>query len=172
VPRRRSQRRKEWQAEKRKKNVKKEEEEKEKQEEKIHRNRAVPSIHAIRIWFRNFEATGSPLRKKGFGVTAAVRVAIESSPHRAARRHSAPLWLSEASVRRILHKDLHFCPYRIEATHAVHERYYVNIVKRIAVEMLQRVMGDVRRSWRVSRAEWWSSECCYFRKEGFLFAMR
>jgi len=30
----------------------------------IHRNRAVPSAHAIKTWFRNFEATGSTLKKK------------------------------------------------------------------------------------------------------------
>jgi hypothetical protein len=33
-----------------------------------HRNRAVPSAHAIKTWFRNFEATGSTLRKKGCSV--------------------------------------------------------------------------------------------------------
>ena len=27
----------------------------------IHRNRAVPSAHAIKTWVRNFEATGSTL---------------------------------------------------------------------------------------------------------------
>jgi len=31
----------------------------------IHRNRAVPSAHAIETWVRNFEATGSALKKKG-----------------------------------------------------------------------------------------------------------
>jgi hypothetical protein len=31
----------------------------------IHRNRAVPSTHAIKTWFRNFEATGSTLKNKG-----------------------------------------------------------------------------------------------------------
>ena len=30
----------------------------------IHRNRAVPSAHAIKTWVRNFEATGSTLRRK------------------------------------------------------------------------------------------------------------
>ena len=32
---------------------------------RIHCNRAVPSAHAIRTWVRNFEATGSALKKKG-----------------------------------------------------------------------------------------------------------
>jgi len=31
----------------------------------IHRNRAVPSAHAIKILVRNFGATGSALKKKG-----------------------------------------------------------------------------------------------------------
>ena len=30
----------------------------------IHHNRAVPSAHAIKTWVRNFEATGSTLKKK------------------------------------------------------------------------------------------------------------
>jgi hypothetical protein len=31
----------------------------------IHRNRVVPSAHAIKTWVRNFEATDSALKKKG-----------------------------------------------------------------------------------------------------------
>jgi hypothetical protein len=34
----------------------------------IHRNRAVPSAHAIKTWVRNFEATGSTLKKEGGSV--------------------------------------------------------------------------------------------------------
>ena len=30
----------------------------------IHRNRAVPSAHVIKTWVRNFEATGSALKKR------------------------------------------------------------------------------------------------------------
>jgi len=81
-------------------------------------NRAVPSAHAIKTWVRNFEATGSTIKKKGGSVKtvrapeniAVVREAIERSPHRSVRRHPVSLGLFEASVRRILHKDLHFCP--------------------------------------------------------------
>jgi hypothetical protein len=102
----------------------------------IHRNRAVPSAHAIKTWVRNFEATGSPLKKKGGSVKtvrtpeniAVVRKNIERSPHRSMRRHTLSLGLSEASVRRILHKDLHFCHYQIQVTHALYERDYVNRV--------------------------------------------
>ena len=39
----------------------------------IHRNRAVPSGHAIRPWVRNLEATGSTLKKKGGSVNSVER---------------------------------------------------------------------------------------------------
>jgi len=52
----------------------------------IHHNRAVPSAHAIKTWVRNFEATGSTLKKSGSVKTictpkniAVVREAIERS---------------------------------------------------------------------------------------------
>ena len=86
----------------------------------IHRNRAVPSAHTIKTWVRNFQTTGSALKEKGGCVKtvrtpkniAVVREAIERNPHRSAHRHSVSLGLSEARVRRILHKDLHFYPYK------------------------------------------------------------
>jgi hypothetical protein len=60
----------------------------------IHRNRAVSSAHAIKTWVRNFDATGSTLKKKGGSVKrlstpeniAVEREAIERSPHRSACR--------------------------------------------------------------------------------------
>jgi hypothetical protein len=102
----------------------------------IHRNRAVPSAHAIKIWVQNFEAIGSTLKKKGGSVKTVhtpenivvVREAIERSPHRSAQYHFASLGLSEASVQRILHKDLNFCTYKIQVTHALHECDYINRV--------------------------------------------
>jgi hypothetical protein len=73
---------------------------------RIHRNHAVPSAHAIKTRVRNFEATGSALKKKGGSVKtvrtpeniAVVREAIERSPHRFVHHHSVSLRLSEASV--------------------------------------------------------------------------
>jgi len=75
----------------------------------IHRNRAVPSAHDIKTWVRNFEATGSTLKKKGGSVKtvhtpeniAVVREAIERSSHRSAHRHSVSLGLSEISSLQI-----------------------------------------------------------------------
>ena len=102
----------------------------------IHRNPAVPSAHAIKTWVRNFELTGSTLKRKGGIVKtvrtpeniAVVREAIERSPRRSALRHSMSLGLSEANVRRNLHKHLHFYPNKIQVTHAVPERDCVNRV--------------------------------------------
>ena len=84
----------------------------------IHRNRTIPSAHAMKAWVRNFEVSGFTLKEKGGSVKtvptpeniAVVEEAIERSPHRSACRHTESLGLSEASVRRILHKDLHFYP--------------------------------------------------------------
>jgi len=39
----------------------------------IHRNRAVPSAHAIKTLVRNFEATGSTLKKNGGSVKSVER---------------------------------------------------------------------------------------------------
>ena len=43
-----------------------------------------------------------------------VRIALERSPRRSVRRHSQLLNLSDRSVRRILHHDLHFHPYKVQ----------------------------------------------------------
>jgi transposase len=82
----------------------------------IHCNRAVTSAHTVKTWVRSFESTGSTLKKKDGSVNIArtrenivvVREAIERSPHRSVCRQSVSLGLSEASVRQILQKDLHF----------------------------------------------------------------
>jgi hypothetical protein len=95
-----------------------------------HQNRTVPSTHTIKTWVRNFEVTGSVLKKKGGSVKtvltpeniAVVTESIERSPHRSARRHSVSLGLSEVNVGRILHKDLQFDPYKIQVTRALYER--------------------------------------------------
>jgi len=81
----------------------------------------LPSVHAITTWINNFEETGSAVEKKGGSVKTvrtpqnidAVRASFEESPRRSAVRHSKKVGLSESSVRRILHLDLHFHPYKI-----------------------------------------------------------
>ena len=83
----------------------------------IHRNCKVPSAHAIKTWVNNFDKTGSTV--KGGSVKTvrtpqnidAARASFEQSTRRSTVRHSKKLGLSESSVRRILHLDLH-CGYR------------------------------------------------------------
>jgi len=101
----------------------------------IHRNCAVPSAHAIKTWVWNFEATGSTLKKKGGSVKtvstpeniAVVREVIERSPHHSARHHSVTqaIWsqrLMDFTQRSSL------LPLKIQVTHALHGRDYVNRV--------------------------------------------
>ena len=45
----------------------------------IHRNRAVPSARAIKTWVRNFEATGSTLKKK-IGSVKTILVCLLTNP--------------------------------------------------------------------------------------------
>ena len=75
----------------------------------IHRNRAVPSAHAIETCFSNFEATGSTLKKKVWERRNSTYTQEHCGserghwkyPRRSARRYSVSLGLPEASVRRI-----------------------------------------------------------------------
>jgi hypothetical protein len=57
-----------------------------------------------------------------------VRIALERSPRRSVRRHSKLLNLSDRSVRRILHHDLHFYPYKLQIIQeltAVHKALHI-----------------------------------------------
>ena len=50
-----------------------------------------------------------------------MRASFEQSPHRSPGRHSKKLGLLESSVRRILHFDLHFHPYKIQVVQKLEE---------------------------------------------------
>jgi len=136
----------------------------------IHCNRAVPSAHAIKIWVQNFKATGSTLKKKGGSVKtvrtleniAVVREANERSPHCSLRRHSVSLGLSEISS--------------LQSSNTPHSS---GVETSNSARSHRNSCGDASKSngwrlqetYRVSRAEWWSSEWCYFRKVGLLFSV-
>ncbi|CAK9820222.1 hypothetical protein ANTPLA_LOCUS10503 [Anthophora plagiata] len=85
-------------------------------------NENVPDRKTILLWVRRVRATGSALKRKPPGRPknvrtseniAAVRASIEQSPARSARKHAKALGISERTVRRILHTDLHLHPYKI-----------------------------------------------------------
>ena len=95
---------------------------------------AAPSRKIIGQWVRQWRETGSiqvKSRTRRNTVRSPeniqrVRRALERSTRRSVRRHSQLLNLSDRSVRRILHHDLHFNPYKLhifqELTAAGHSR--------------------------------------------------
>ncbi|PNF42023.1 hypothetical protein B7P43_G12304 [Cryptotermes secundus] len=95
------------------------------------RHDPVPDRKTIHVWVSNFRATGSALKKKSPGrprtVTtpenvARVRASIQQSPKHSALKHAAALGLSDRSVRRILHRNLHMHPYKMMVTQELSER--------------------------------------------------
>ncbi|KAJ4446169.1 hypothetical protein ANN_12862 [Periplaneta americana] len=95
----------------------------------IHRDDPIPSAHAIKIWIHNFEVTGSALKKSSPGTPEninAIRVSMIRSPTRSARRHAISLGLSNTSIRRILHKNLHVHPYKIQVVQTLKDADKVN----------------------------------------------
>lgn len=85
--------------------------------------RPVPDRNTILRWFENFNTTGSVMKKKPPGpVNTArtpenierVRTSAIQSPKRSVRKRAASLGINESTVRRILHKDLHYHPYKIQ----------------------------------------------------------
>jgi len=87
----------------------------------IPRHGRVPCRNTIHEWVQNFRENASALRRNPRGRIPTVRtpenadkvrMAIVKSPRRSVRRHSAAIGLSDRSVWRILHKNLHFHPYK------------------------------------------------------------
>uniref|UniRef100_A0A8C5LJP9 DUF4817 domain-containing protein n=1 Tax=Leptobrachium leishanense TaxID=445787 RepID=A0A8C5LJP9_9ANUR len=95
----------------------------------INRNKPVPSVNSIKLWVTNFEAIGETRSRRGGSARSVrtpanidrVRVAVERSPRRSARRQSAALGMANTSVRRILRLDLHHHPHKIQVVNA--QRY-------------------------------------------------
>ena len=83
---------------------------------------AARSRKIIGQWVRQWRETGSvqvKFRTRRNPVRSPeniqrVRIALERSPRRSVRRHSQLLNLSDRSVQRILHHDLHFHPYKLQ----------------------------------------------------------
>ncbi|XP_039295229.1 uncharacterized protein LOC120353885 [Nilaparvata lugens] len=101
----------------------------------IPRNNAVPNANTIRSWIRQMEETGSTLktnthcRRKSIRTpenVQRVRTAFEQSPERSARRHSLALGISDRSLRRILHFDLKFHPFKIMIAQELRPVDYAN----------------------------------------------
>jgi hypothetical protein len=81
----------------------------------------VPDRKSILLWVTTFRETGS-VQKRGSGDARpirspdnieAVRVSFLRSPRRSALKHASAIGISDRSVRRILHDELHFHPYKL-----------------------------------------------------------
>ena len=88
----------------------------------VGRHGRVPNSKIIPLWIRNFRQTSSALKRKSTGrprsamsqeTIAAVIHAVTTSPQRSAAKHALALEVSDRSVRRIIHLDLKFHPYKI-----------------------------------------------------------
>ena len=83
---------------------------------------AAPSRKIIGQWVRQWCETGSvqvKARTRRNTIRSPeniqrVRIGLERRPRRSVRRHPQLLNLSDRSMRRILHHDLHFHPYKLQ----------------------------------------------------------
>ena len=87
----------------------------------IHRNQSVPTHKTIVRWVNTVCLRGTQLDRKPVGAQRTartpenverVRLSALRSPNRSARRHSIELGFSNRSIRRILHEDPRFHPYK------------------------------------------------------------
>jgi len=88
----------------------------------VARHGRIPSRNTILLWVHNFRTMASAMKTKQ-GESArtvrtpenveAMRNAVEQSSRRSAARHAQALRLCDTTVRRILHQDLNFHPYKL-----------------------------------------------------------
>ncbi|GBN10237.1 hypothetical protein AVEN_63717-1 [Araneus ventricosus] len=113
----------------------------------LDRNAKVLDKKTILLWVRNFLRTSSVLKRKPPGrrtsqQVEAVRQAVLRYPQRSARRHATAMGISDRSVRRILHLDLKFHPYKMVVVQEIKGRDWAN--RRASFEaILQNVPRDV-----------------------------
>jgi hypothetical protein len=88
-------------------------------------------------WISKFQTSGSVARKTRVKTPhkvrtpeniGAVKQSVNQSPMRSARKHALALGLSSRTVRRILHYDLSFHPYKMMVVQQLHHRDYENRV--------------------------------------------
>jgi hypothetical protein len=114
----------------------------------VGRHARVPSCHAIKTWVKNFEETGSALKKKPSGGQRipenieAVRASIGRSAQRPARKHAAALILNRTTVCRILHSDLKFRPYKIQVVQELKPSDY-GARQRFCEKMIEKMMTPI-----------------------------
>jgi hypothetical protein len=102
---------------------------------RLGRNATVPDTKTTLLWVANFRATGLALKKEPPGRphsvwspqnVQALRRATTQSPQCSVRKHAAAMGMSEWSVRRILHADLNFHPYKMMVVQEPNQNDWVN----------------------------------------------
>ncbi|PSN55244.1 hypothetical protein C0J52_05854 [Blattella germanica] len=84
----------------------------------VGRHGRVPSRNTILFWVKNFRTGATALKKTPPGDVQTIRTprniqAVQNSPTRSTAKHAIALGISDRSVRRILHLDLKFHPYKM-----------------------------------------------------------
>lgn len=96
-------------------------------------HRLVPGRNSILSWVNSFRECGSVAKpRNGHQRTSRtpeaverVRQSILRSPRRSARKHAVALGIPDTTVRRILHEELQFHPYKLAVVQQLSERDFV-----------------------------------------------
>jgi len=135
------------------------------------RHGAVPSKHAITNWINNFEETGSALKKKPTGRPRSARTpqnidvvheVVLRSPRRSIRKQAAAVEISRESVRRILHLDLKFHPYKLQVVQQLKENDY-----QLRLEFCQQMITNINNDDEFLSKLWMSDEA-HFHLTGYV----
>jgi len=109
----------------------------------------VPDRKSILLWVTMFRETGSVQKRRSGDARPirsaenieAVKVSFLRSPRRSARKHASALGISDRSVRRILHDELHFHPYKLVIVQELSERDF-NARRNACEALLEHVPQD------------------------------
>uniref|UniRef100_UPI00358E2D47 uncharacterized protein n=1 Tax=Myxine glutinosa TaxID=7769 RepID=UPI00358E2D47 len=121
----------------------------------IPQNQSVPDRKTILQWVENFRATGSALKRKSPGRPRSARMpeniealrrSVVQSPRRSARKHALAEGISRETARRILHKDLHFHPYKMTVVQELNARDWISH-RELRENILQCVPEDAVLLW-------------------------
>ena len=120
--------------------------------------RDAPSLNTLLLWVSKWRQEGSVKDSKPQGRPFSARTpdnvepvgdAMLRSPRMAARRQGLALRLNEFSVRRILHKDLHYRPYNIQVAQKLSARDKVSRLQ-FCHEFLVSVKNNKPLAWPCS----------------------
>jgi len=131
----------------------------------------VHSTHAINTWTKNFEETGSALKKKRTGHPRSARtpqnieavcVTVLRSPRRSVRKLAAAVRLSREYVRRILHVDLKFHLYKVQIVQELKEKDH-----QFRLEFCQQITTNIMEGNEFLDRLWMSDEA-HFHLTGYV----